>query len=242
LVSWFSAYILIIATMMTTGEVWDSSPTKGGSGMKRMFAPARDCDAALLKGKPAFTGQPIPETAPFDHDFSKSYMKKLTLLAKTGANIPGIVTPTTHKDPVLLSPTKRATTKKRNVKRARKAPPGGVKTNRPDFSLDVNLPTRKGGAPIGNPRVFRGGNLTSSLKGIAGAYNPLPFNIVAPPKRRASHKSPKKAPAANVSKEKITAAAAAVETENKTTGKADENAEDRGGEAELDSPAKDGNE
>lgn len=60
--SWFSAYNLIVAPMMTTGEVWDSSPTKGGSGMKRMFAPARDCDAALLKGKPAFTGQPIPET------------------------------------------------------------------------------------------------------------------------------------------------------------------------------------
>ena len=42
---------------------WDSSPTKGAGGMKRVFAPARECDAARLKGKPAFTGQPPPKTA-----------------------------------------------------------------------------------------------------------------------------------------------------------------------------------
>lgn len=46
----------------------------------------------------------LQSQAPFDHDFSKSYMKKLTLLAKTGANIPGIVTPTTHKGTVHLHP------------------------------------------------------------------------------------------------------------------------------------------
>lgn len=51
------------------------------------------CDDGLLQSQ-----------APFDHDFSKSYMKKLTLLAKTGANIPGIVTPTTHKGTVHLHP------------------------------------------------------------------------------------------------------------------------------------------
>ena len=62
--------------------------------------------------------------------------------------------------------------------------------------------------------MFIGGDLSSSLKGMAGAYNPLPFNIVAPPKRRASYKSPKKSPAKKVSKEEIEVAAAAVAESN----------------------------
>ena len=75
-------------------------------------------------------------------------------------------------------------------------------------------PIGGGPAPIGNPEVFIGGDLSSSLKGMAGAYNPLPFNIVAPPKRRASYKSPKKSPAKKVSKEEIEVAAAAVAESN----------------------------
>jgi len=189
--------------------------------MKRVFAPARECDAAMLKGKPAFTGQPPPATETFDHDFTKSYLRKLTHLSQTGVSIPGVVSP--ELKAVSPPPKKKGTVKAR----ARKAPPptkssNNNNPNKPEFSLDVKLPTRKGGgpAPIGNPTVFDnsgGKNLSSSLKGMAGAYNPLPFNIVPPPpKRRPSHKSPKKSPSKQVSKEEIAAAAAAVAEESET--------------------------